>query len=647
MISRLQRLPALPLCAGVVAAVLLINADGAAAYLGIAVCCCAIFLWVRCDAPRACFYAVSGIIAGAFSSIGNAPVSAPDDVFDGRIHSACARITDIDYGSTAINMIADIESIDGTRCPKFVCRITIPDISADLMPDDDVRFNARFTPCRRYSEIPALDADGLNELSLCLGATAFVVDSKVKLIARNGNSLRTAAFLLRDKISAAVYASRLSPETASLLVGSWLGTGDAMPHTKQRFRAAGLSHLLCVSGFHVALAAWLMSIILWPLRAWTRAGRIRYILLILAVWVYAALTGMHPSAVRAAIMITCFYLCRMSQISIMPGNSLLLAVAIILIYKPYWLFAAGFQLSVGAVTGLILFAKAFNRTDAKAKWLHRAVDVFCIPAAAMLATFPLLLFWFGRIPVAALPFAAIATMLFPLFMLYGAATVILRVYILSDTADAFCRFINTICLPAEQITATQIHINAVAAVLLSISVLLTALAIHYRRRRIPHTLMAAIIFAGAFLLPGDADAEIVADADNGGTAICIRPNRNTIFAITGGKPSNSLIYKYTRAVTGEYIKPEKLENCGIVHCGPYIVAAASHAPDSLRKVDILFLDTEYTGTPDSIINRLNPELILIPPHHPHARTIGAQCGTTPAHIIATPLRLKLPPESTR
>ncbi|MFO7895931.1 MAG: DNA internalization-related competence protein ComEC/Rec2 [Candidatus Cloacimonadales bacterium] len=115
---------------------------------------------------------------------------------------------------------------------------------------------------------------------------------------------------------------------------------------------AGLSHLLAVSGLHVAIIALILYSLLntlLPNRLLSRLVTIGILLF------YAAICDFSPSVSRAVIMISIFLtakiLCRKTDII----NTLALSLLLITALKPAQLFSIGLQMSFVAVATLVLF----------------------------------------------------------------------------------------------------------------------------------------------------------------------------------------------------------------------------------------------------------------------------------------------------
>ena len=362
-----------------------------------------------------------GLVGATVSSIILAPASAPCIGTDVGLQATVAAVSE---GRSGIRAIVEVHGIDAAGCEPFRCRI-ISDQALQLLPGDIIEVHGNMQSCDKFADIPYMSVSALVDRADRVSAVMIVGSDNVKLIGRdNAWHYRLAA--LRNDLADAVYASGLSADASSLFVAATLGTGDAAVGIKDRFRATGLSHLLCVSGFHVAIVAWLLSLLLWPMKVWSRAGRLRYIVLIAGVWLFAVFTGAQPSAVRAAIMISAFFTGRLLQRTASPFNSLVLAVGLMLVFNPYWLYSIGFQLSVSAVLGLLVFATKLNPVPMHYNRLYWVANIFTVPLAAMIGTAPVVLFWFHRLPLMSVPVNALAALVFPLFLMISASALIFR-----------------------------------------------------------------------------------------------------------------------------------------------------------------------------------------------------------------------------
>lgn len=180
--------------------------------------------------------------------------------------------------------------------------------------------------------------------------------------------------------------------------------------TTQSFQRAGAAHILAVSGLHTGIIySILLSIFtlggtfrpLYTQRVW-RCGQ--SILIIAAMWGYAAITGMTPSVVRSVVMLTIVEIGRMLYRQSLSLNTVAAAAFLILIVRPLDLFSVSFQLSFSAVAALLVFVPGFVRVH-PTRWIRPmrlrtgaryVVDIVAVSLAAQLGTLPLALYYFGQ-----------------------------------------------------------------------------------------------------------------------------------------------------------------------------------------------------------------------------------------------------------
>lgn len=209
--------------------------------------------------------------------------------------------------------------------------------------------------------------------------------------------------LLRDKLLSILLPSRsVSQEDQSSAIIAAMLLGDKSQlsqQTKDDYSAAGVSHVLALSGLHISILLSIISILLskFSIRTIT-------IIQLIIVWTFAFLVGMPISILRVAIMFTLMILAQILGHSPYSLNTLFVAAFLVLLFSPQSLFDVGFQLSFTAVFFILVLSKClWSRIDSKAYSKHRKklyiFNIFLISFAAQLGTLPLILYHFGRFPV--------------------------------------------------------------------------------------------------------------------------------------------------------------------------------------------------------------------------------------------------------
>jgi competence protein ComEC len=223
---------------------------------------------------------------------------------------------------------------------------------------------------------------------------------------------------LRGWLLAGLNALVPEPE-AALAAGVLLGVRSSIaPEVNDAFARAGLTHVVAISGWNIAIVAALAAAMTRPLTRF-RGGRPAAVLLAgSAVGGYVLLTGASPSVVRAALMAGGLVMARLGGSRAHAISALLLAVLVMLLAAPPVLWDVGFQLSALATAGLVWFAAPIE--GRLGRWPALVREPVALTLAAQLTTLPVILLNFERLSLVA-PLANVAVVpLVPLVMLTSA-----------------------------------------------------------------------------------------------------------------------------------------------------------------------------------------------------------------------------------
>lgn len=221
-------------------------------------------------------------------------------------------------------------------------------------------------------------------------------------------------------------ASGLPLRERALAKALLIGVRDELDaDQKTAFARSGTMHVLAVSGAHVGIIWAVLNFLLKRLGNRTRPRIVRSVLILMALWGYAGLTGAEPSVLRATVMCSLFTLGGMLLRTSGHLNSLFASALVLLVWDPIMLWQLSFQLSFLAVFGIILFYRPLLRLWHPPTWLlHQVWSITCVSLAAQLTTTPLSLFVFKSFPIWFLP-ANIVVGLVVTVAVYGCALLIL------------------------------------------------------------------------------------------------------------------------------------------------------------------------------------------------------------------------------
>ena len=217
-------------------------------------------------------------------------------------------------------------------------------------------------------------------------------------------------------------ARSLPEPAAGLAAGILIGLRERVDRQLAAdFTTTGLSHVVAISGWNIALVAGLVAALLgtWPRRR--RAGAT-----VAAIAVYTILAGASPSVLRAAVMAGVALLARETGRPGTAARALAWAVVLLLVAGPATVADAGFQLSAAATAGLLAWGSPLaSRLRAGLRLLPGfIVEGLAVSLAAQAATLPIVLLSFGRLAPLSPVLNLVVVPLVPLAMATGTLAMI-------------------------------------------------------------------------------------------------------------------------------------------------------------------------------------------------------------------------------
>ena len=266
-------------------------------------------------------------------------------------------------------MVLRVRHIEGVRRQWWPRRVRL-DVSLKKaetlpLPGDVVRLPAKLLRLPRPQAPGAYDP-GRDLYMAGIGAVGYATARTIRITQRCDACgpwlwLSRKVERLRRVIAEKVRAHMNDDHAAALALALMTGERGALPRSvRDDLRAAGLAHILAISGLHLALVAgaifWLVRAMLaaipalalrWPLKKIAAA----------AAWLvalaYLFLSGNSVATQRAFIMLSVALLALLLDRPAISMRNLAVAAWIVLLITPHKAASAGFQMSFLAVAGLV------------------------------------------------------------------------------------------------------------------------------------------------------------------------------------------------------------------------------------------------------------------------------------------------------
>ncbi len=224
-------------------------------------------------------------------------------------------------------------------------------------------------------------------------------DPKISVSGHNQSFLaQLAAF--RRAIESGVTLSMRSPESG-LANGLLFGGNDRLSDELQdAFSRTGMSHITAVSGYNVSVIIMVITLVGIRFGLWRKQAAV---VSLVAIVLFVAMIGFPSSGVRAAIMgslvLGALLYGRVSQMI----GAVVLACAAMLLWNPLQIvYDVGFQLSFGAVLGIMAFFPLLERYLVWRDKTPFLIEVIFMTISAQLFVLPFIAYHFQTFSAASL-----------------------------------------------------------------------------------------------------------------------------------------------------------------------------------------------------------------------------------------------------
>lgn len=353
---------------------------------------------------------------------------------------------------------------------------------------------------------------------------------------------------------------RLDPKEAALSKALLLGDRSYLPAILDRdFSRIGISHILALSGMHLALIIGLYTFFakrLIPCRLLLRIS-------VLPLTVFILLfTGLSASLLRTSLMLIVSYIGFILKKKPDPMTVLFFVAFIILAFDPRAVFDVGLILSLSSVFGILLLMPYFNglrisflrRTDSGfvlGRVMPFVYNAFTISFSACTFTLPAMFFFFDYASLIGI----LSTFIFsPLIVIYIVITFLVFVFY---NSPQICSFISHVASEVygiieriseelsslDRITVSCFDPTFAVAFLAIIIALIIAMARNSLRAHFAAFVLAAHIVFVVFVGTADVFHQNIGitplSGDDGYTFVISNQDENAVLDLSNGKTSDA------------------------------------------------------------------------------------------------------------
>jgi competence protein ComEC len=232
-------------------------------------------------------------------------------------------------------------------------------------------------------------------------AQTFLQASDWRLINnQGGNGFHRWLLQTRDHILAMlkkyVPGEKESGVAEALLIGY---RDDLDKDLVRAYSNTGVVHIIAISGLHLGMIYGLLLLLLKPFRKTTWIRWLKPLLVLAVLWGFSLLTGAAASILRSAVMFSFIAIGESIGRRTITLNTLAASAFCLLLYDPYFLWDAGFQLSYTAVGSILLFQQPiYRQIYCRNKLLDSIWQLNSVSLAAQILTLPVILYYFHQFP---------------------------------------------------------------------------------------------------------------------------------------------------------------------------------------------------------------------------------------------------------
>lgn len=293
-----------------------------------------------------------------------------------------------------------VQSVNGKKCAgKILINLGKDSGKTELSVGNRILVTSKIIPHKKPNNPNQFDY-GKYLTQKSVTAQIFLSKSDVQISSSLDKNLWFYATISREKIIKRLQKNGFREQELQVANALILGQQQEIDkNILQDYQFAGAVHILSVSGLHVGYIMLFLNVILAFLPRRTFYNWLKFIIIILTLWIFAFVAGLSPSVVRSATMFSFIAggICLTRENNIF--HILIVSLFFILLVEPSFIFDVGFQLSYASLFFILwlqpILAKLYNPTNFITRNLW---SIFTVSIAAQIGAFPLSIYYFHQFP---------------------------------------------------------------------------------------------------------------------------------------------------------------------------------------------------------------------------------------------------------
>ena len=536
---------------------------------------------------------ISGILLGSIYGINyKESYIRPSTSLDGLSGEITAVITSVDYESEYLTTYtAKLMTFNG-RKKEVKTVIELPS-SCQADVNDLIKMNASLKlPSdeeeRGFNEKEYYNSEGI--FILCYGDDLEIIGYDRSI----PSFFRSLSLDMSSKLRVC-----LGENNGGFISALILGKKELLPdRMNTSFRYLGISHILSVSGLHLAV---LMAAVTFIASLFIPNRYILVLLTTLFSVAFVILVGAPPSAIRAAVMIFLTILAIASGRPSVGIHFLAVASFVISLTDPSLIFSASYLMSMGASLGIIVLGGPACSTVSKRildrngviRTLGAMGMLVCITLSATLFTLPVVAYFFGEISVVSVPanllFVPVCTVLIYLaallLLFYSTPLCPLFTYAVSYISSLIDRLSYTLSLKLPEPASLTYPFITATVVLTVLTVLVFLLFLN--KRRLTCLLVASFVLTSSYLAgygiysqnhKNDTSVICLNDGSNDFIMLC-KDGQTLLIDISNGSSSS---LSYAASLSQTKLHDASVDTLLLTHLHRNHITAVSKLADKTR-----------------------------------------------------------------